>query len=105
MGQDYKEIAAIALKRREDAIPKKYLLPESSLLNLPIDLTKVQRNSGHFSEAELEIIESPADAILKKIRDKSWTSLEVTEAFCKASAVAQQLVRQVSSKLDVIRSN
>lgn len=99
MGQDYKEIAAIALKRRKDAIPQEYLLPETSLANLPRDLTTIPRSSGHFTTAELEILETPADVILSKIKDKTWSSLEVTKAFCKASAVAQQLVRQVFSGL------
>tara|TARA_R110002060_G_scaffold69957_3_gene78558 strand:- start:189 stop:488 length:300 start_codon:yes stop_codon:yes gene_type:complete len=92
MGQHYKEIAAIALKRRADAIPKKYLLPESALTNLPLNLTTIPKSSGHFTPAELEIIEADAEEILLKIREKKWTSLAVTEAFCKASIVAQQLV-------------
>jgi amidase len=90
--QHYKEIAAIALKRREDAIPKELLLPEGSLRNLPRNLTTVPRSSGHFTNEELEIIETDAEEILVKIREKTWTSVEVTKAFCKAAVVAQQLV-------------
>lgn len=93
MGQNYKEIAAIALKRRADAIPKEYLLPETSLANLPRNLTRIPKSSGHFTAEELEIIEADAEEILLKIREKKWTSLAVTKAFCKASIVAQQLVR------------
>lgn len=92
MGQHYKELAEIALKRREAAIPKNYMLPESALANLPRNLTTVPKNSGHFTPAELEIIESHAEDILLKIRERKWSSLEVTKAFCKASVVAQQLV-------------
>ncbi|KAH9224505.1 acetamidase-like protein [Leptodontidium sp. 2 PMI_412] len=91
MGQNYKEIAAIALKRRADAIPKEYLLPETSLANLPRNLTRIPKSSGHFTAEELEIIEGDAEEILLKIREKKWTSLAVTKAFCKASIVAQQL--------------
>ena len=92
MGQNYKEIAAIALKRREDAIPKDLRLPELSLRNLPRNLTTVPKSSGHFTPEELEIIETNAEDILVKVKNKIWTSLEVTKAFMKAAVVAQQLV-------------
>ena len=93
MGQHYKEIAEIALKRREAAIPKEYLLPEAALTGPPQNLTTVPRSSRHFTTAELEIIESNAEDILLKIKERKWTSLEVTKAFCKSAVVAQQLVR------------
>lgn len=93
MGQHYKEIAEIALKRREAALPKEYLLPEAALTDLPQNLTTVPRSSGHFTTAELEIIESNAEDILLKIKERKWTSLEVTKAFYKSAVVAQQLVR------------
>jgi amidase len=92
MGQHYKEIAAIALKRREAAIPKEYLLPETTLQDLPLNLTTVPRSSGHFTPEELEITEAPPEDILDNIKTKKWTSLAVTKAFCKAAIVAQQLV-------------
>jgi hypothetical protein len=88
----YTEIAKVALKRREDAIPKDLLLPEKALTNLPRNLTTVPESSGHFTAEELKIIETNAEDILSKIKSKTWTSLEVTKAFCKAAIVAQQLV-------------
>lgn len=88
----YKEIATIALQRREDAIPKDLLLPKEALGNLPRNLTTVPKTSGHFTTNELEIIETNAEEILSKIKSRTWTSLEVTRAFCKAAIVAQQLV-------------
>lgn len=93
MGQHYKEIAAIALKRREDAIPKELLLPIEALSNLPRNLTSVPKDSKHFTAEELEIVESDAEDIILKIKEKSWSSVQVAKAFCKAAAVAQQLVR------------
>lgn len=92
MGQNHKEVAAVALKRREDAIPKEYLLAEDLLEKLPRNLTIAHKSLGHFTEAELEIIESTAAHLLPKLHDGILSSLEVTKAFCKASAVAQQLV-------------
>ena len=91
MGQHYKEIAEIALKRREDAIPRGYLLPKEALTNLPRNLTTVPKASGHFSAEELEIMETNAEDILQKIQKKIWTSVQVTTVFCKAATVAQQL--------------
>lgn len=93
MAQHYNEIASIAQKRREAAIPKEYLLPESKVTGLPRNITSVPKDSGHFTAGELEIIDSDAKEILLKIREKKWTSVEVTKAFCKASIVANQLVR------------
>lgn len=92
MGQHYKEIAEIALKRRENAIGTDFLLPETALKNLPLNLTTVPRDSGHFTAEELTIIESNAEDILSNIRERKWTSLAVTKTFCKAAVVAQQLV-------------
>lgn len=100
MGQHYKEIAEIAQRRREDAIPKEYLLPENLLVNLPQNLTTIPRKSEHFTSNELSIIASEASDILERIRQQIWTSEDVTRAFCKASAVAQQLVNIFPSKLD-----
>ncbi|KAK2627965.1 hypothetical protein QTJ16_002611 [Diplocarpon rosae] len=99
MGPHYKEIAAIALQRRADAIPKEYLLPASALTNLPRNLTTVPRDSGHFTPEELEIVESDAEDILLRIQSREWTSVTVTTAFCKASIVAQQLTNCVTETL------
>ena len=95
MGQNYKEIAAIALARRKAAIPEEYLLLSASLQNLPRNLTTVPRDSGHFTTKELEIIETEANDILRNVADRTWTSTEVTKAFCKASIVANQLVLHI----------
>lgn len=100
MGQHYNEVAAIALKRREGAIPPDLLLPEKSLLELPQNLSTVPQSSGHFTPEELEIIETNAESIVLKIKQRAWTSLEVTKAFCKAAAVAQQLVCFMSQSLN-----
>ncbi|KAI9836453.1 MAG: hypothetical protein M1819_001485 [Sarea resinae] len=89
--QSWTEIAAIAQTRRAASIPPSYLLPESLLSDLPKNLTTIPKTSRHFSTDELEIIETPAEEILVKIREKTWTALKVTEAFCKAAAVAQQM--------------
>lgn len=87
----YKEFAAQARKRRDEALPIKYKLSQSSLQNTPRNLTSMPRE--HLSPAELEIVDSKAEHILFQIREKRWSALEVTEAFCKAAAIAHQLVK------------
>ena len=87
----YKEIAAQARKRRDEALPTKYKLSQSSLQELPLNVTSIPRK--HLTAIEIEIVESQAEDILSKIKEKTWTALEVTEAFCKAATIAHQLVK------------
>lgn len=79
-------------KRRSEAISQEYLLPEKILSTLPKDCSTVVEKSGHFTEGERLIINASATSILKNIASKTWTATEVTQAFCKSAAVAQQLV-------------
>lgn len=96
MGQNYKEIAEIAQKRREKAIPQEYLLQGVSTTDLPRNVTGVHSSSGHFTAEELQIIGTEAEGILSNVKERKWTTLEVTKAFCKSAVVAQQLVRPLS---------
>jgi hypothetical protein len=96
---NYKDIAAAALARRAAVIPKKYLIPEDALKNLPKDLTKTPAIITHYTVREHEIISAEVESILEKIRDRIWTAVEVTEAFCKAATVANQLVYHLVLKI------
>ena len=89
---NYKDISTIARKRRDALLSSFYDVPSFDDSKLPTNLTAYSLECGYYSTSEIEIIESEAEDILQKIRDRLWTSLEVTEAFCKASALAQQLV-------------
>ena len=90
---NYKDISAIARKRRDAVLSSFHAVPRVDESNLPNDLTSYSLRSGYYTTDEVEIIESEAEDILQKIRDRIWTSLEVTKAFCKAAALAQELVR------------
>jgi len=95
-----------AAKKRQqslEAIPKAWRLPDSILqmLDMPlesqpnklIDLD-IPRRSGLLSERELEITEQYTVAeLLAQLSSGALTSLEVTVAFAKRAAIAQQLVR------------
>jgi amidase len=54
---------------------------------------EVVRRSGLLSEHELDITENYSAAkLLKKLATAEFSSLDVTTAFCKRAAIAQQLV-------------
>jgi amidase len=54
---------------------------------------ELPRNSGLFSDRELAITENyTVEELLKRLRDDGLSSLEVTVAFSKRAAIAQQLV-------------
>lgn len=90
--QDYKAISVTAKKRRADALVEEASVPIEQINKLPKDLTTISQDPKLFSQHEIEIINSEPEDILLKIRERIWTALEVTEAFCKAAAIAQQLV-------------
>jgi amidase len=82
-----KRQAIRALIPEEWVIPSDILPPDSQL-----DVTGFLKQSGWFAKRELEITSTPAPQILVNIATGSWTSEEVTRAFCKAAAAAHQLV-------------
>lgn len=94
---------AIERKRQEriDRTPKEWILEEQYLASLNCGPTKstnilqldVPRKSGILTEKEVEITESyTAVELVEKLREGSFTAVEVTTAFCKRAAIAQQLV-------------
>lgn len=89
---NYKDISAIARKRRDAVLASFYPVQSVDESTLPNNLTAYSLKSGYYTTDEIEIIESEAEDILQKIREKIWTSVEVTKAFCKAAALAQSLV-------------
>jgi hypothetical protein len=96
---DYKEISNIARKRRATNIAAYYNVPTEDEATLPNNLTDYSLKAGYYITPELEIIQSEAEDILQKIRDRIWTSTEVAQAFCKASAYAQSLTNCVTEVL------
>ncbi|KIV87398.1 hypothetical protein PV11_02947 [Exophiala sideris] len=96
---DYQEASATARKRRAANIAAFYKPPTWKEEDLPKNLTEFSLSSGYYTNEELAIIQSEADVILEKIRTKSWTALEVAQAFCKASALAQELTNCVTEVL------
>lgn len=92
MAQNYHEIASTARQRRDAALASFHEPFSIKKSNLPNDLTAFVFRSRCYTTDEVEILQSEAEDILQKIRDKIWMAVEVAEAFMKAAAVAQQLV-------------
>jgi amidase len=91
-------------------IPKEWLLPAFIIDTLQKPLAEhsnqvlhmdIPRKSGLFSDRELTITESyVVEELLKKLREGDLLSFEVTIAFSKRAAIAQQLVRSVIPQSD-----
>ncbi|KAH8671980.1 general amidase GmdB [Tricladium varicosporioides] len=84
--------AKVAKKQAEikAAIPPEWLLPATTAPST--NVLGIPRQCGLLSEKELDITESyDAVELLEKLSSGIFTSAEVTEAFCKRAAIAQQL--------------
>lgn len=98
--QNWEKIAAAKRAALAEQIPSEYRVPKDLLPpDSQLDVTQWPKESGWFSKEELEITDSTASRILEKIASKSWSSEQVTKAFCKRAAAAQQLVQQASTDL------
>lgn len=85
----WSEIAAAKVAARDALIPEKWRIPVTDALNV-IDIPKT---CGVLSPGEIEITETPAPKLVQKILSEELSSYDVTLAFCKRAAIAQQLVR------------
>ena len=89
MGQGWEEIAADKRARLAKTIPAEWkvkdLPAEDSVFDFP-------RTSGLLSAKELEITGSSATDLVAKLAKGELKSVDVTHAFCKRAALAQQLV-------------
>ncbi|KAL4808606.1 amidase signature domain-containing protein [Aspergillus unguis] len=91
---------SVAEKKRDAlkaSIPAEWVIPADILPSEDqLDVTTFPKESGFFTDRELEITSTTAPAILSHLSSGSWTSEEVTKAFCKTAAVAQQLTNCLS---------
>lgn len=91
--QKWERIAEEKRRALAASIPVAYRIPQHLIPpDSQLDVTPFPRESGWFSQKELDITDSTATQILQKIASKTWSSEEVTKAFCKRAAAAQQLV-------------
>lgn len=93
----WQELVAVKQEQCDKKIPVEWRLREKQLAhasqNVRLLETDVPRHSGILSEAELDITEAySASDLLRKLSTGQVGSVEVTTAFCKRGAIAQQLV-------------
>lgn len=89
---DYSARAAKAIADRDATIPKDWLLPKSAY-PLPSDVTPLL--STRLSPRELSIVDLPAYELRDRIAAGKLSAVDVTTAYLKAAAVAQQTVNCV----------
>lgn len=93
----WQQIAAEKRRIAASKIPPAWLLPTEILASIsedsPISVTSIPRSCGLLSETELDITENySAVGLLQKLASAELSAVEVTTAFCKRAAIAQQLV-------------
>ncbi|EED14245.1 general amidase GmdB [Talaromyces stipitatus ATCC 10500] len=77
-------------------LPKEFndsLFEEKKTAGINLIAADIPRRSGLLSESELDITENyTATALLELLASGKFSSVEVTTAFCKRAAIAQQLI-------------
>ncbi|RFU82170.1 amidase [Trichoderma arundinaceum] len=86
------KVSADAQARLINSIPVKWrIAPDKMPPKSRLDVTGFPAESGILTQHELDITESFATDIVRKLIAGEWTSQEVTIAFCKRAAIAHQL--------------
>jgi len=90
MGSNWEQLAADKRKRIAESISSDWLIRTP-----PSDdrLFAYPKESGLLSAQEIEITESSATDLVAQLAQGKLKSVDVTLAFCKRAAIAQQLVR------------
>lgn len=89
---DWKKIAESKQAERLSKIPKAWLIPEE-LYKGKTNVMDIPTTCGVLSDKEVHITSDfDATGLLEKLKLGKFTSEEVTIAFCKRAAIAQQLV-------------
>jgi amidase len=91
--ESWQGVAAAKRAATLASIPAEWLIPAHLMpADDVLDVTTFPEISGFFTKEELEITAVGASEIVRQISKKIWTAEKVTLAFCKAAAVAHQLV-------------
>jgi amidase len=91
--QDWQEVAAVKRADLLSSIPHDWVIPRDILpADNVLDVTVFRRTSGMLTAKEIRITDTGAVDIVEKISKRLWSAEEVALAFCKAAAIAHQLV-------------
>jgi amidase len=86
--QDLHAKAQRLIEARDAQFPSEYRYePESPL---PSNVSKLYQTSGFLSQRQVEIVSQDATSLAAALRDRAYTAVEVTEAFCRSAALAQR---------------
>jgi hypothetical protein len=89
MDTNWEQLAADKRARIAKSIPSDWRIQDLPKEDCVFDYPKL---SGLLSSQELEITSSSATALVEKLAKGQLKSVDVTLAFCKRAALAQQLV-------------
>jgi len=90
----WKPIVLAKRAAQQALIPTEWLLPESILSNPPLSSLDAIRSSGILSPDELAWTDkTDIQDLVSAIKSRHVTSLQLTTAFCKRAAIAQQLTK------------
>ncbi|KIX01047.1 uncharacterized protein Z518_10113 [Rhinocladiella mackenziei CBS 650.93] len=93
LNQEQEQKFAAVRAARDEKIPVDWRLNASILSTLPKNVKPIFESCGILSSKELEITNvRDATALLEKLHSATWSAEEVTVAFCKRAAIAQQLI-------------
>lgn len=56
----------------------------------PVDVSDLYRSSGFLSARQIDIVSHDATSLAEAIAKRTYTAVEVTEAFCRSAALAQE---------------
>lgn len=90
--KDYQSIAAEKRARQWAKIPKDWRVPAERFHNTT-NVMDIPLTFGLLNETESKITSNfDATALLEQLKAGVWSVEQVTVAFCKRAAIAQQLV-------------
>jgi amidase len=91
--QDWQDVAAAKRASLLASIPSEWLVPPDLMpAEHVLDITDFRKTSGILTDREVEITDAGAVDIVSQISRGVWRAEEVALAFCKAAAIAHQLV-------------
>ena len=93
MPDTWKDIAARKKAEQASRIPKEWILPKHSLPQAnPNNVLAIPKRCGLLTQQEIHLTEDyDAASLINELRSGKLKSEDVTRAFCKRAAIAQQL--------------
>jgi hypothetical protein len=92
MTEIWRAIAVRKQKERASRIPEQWLLSPNNIDHKRLNVLSVPRECGILTDKELHVTEDfDATGLLSELSSGRLKSVDVVTAFCKRSAIAQQL--------------